>query len=361
MKKVIYFLILTSLVACQQKEVIHPVRKDIEALVFASGQLEWDNTYSITAQTEGVLQDFQLETGQSVRKGEVVGKIDNPTNRSNEAAAAAQMEISNLNVTAVAPALLQLEQSLHIAEAKYSQDQKIADRYTRLHQQNIGSTIDYENAQLAAKNSLATVKSLQKQYQLLKQQAQQQQINAKMQYQNNRIQVSYNSVVASEAGTVLQTFKNTGDFVKKGDVLAKVGNAQKIEAILNVDENSIGQVKVGQPVIVKLNTNKTTTYRGILSEIESSFDTQTQSFLCKVRFQQPISNPLFGTQLEANIIVGKKKNALLIPRSYLGYGNSVSVKGSDHPVKIKTGIVSTTYVEVLSGIDANTELLPLKP
>ncbi|MEN9336123.1 MAG: hypothetical protein RLZZ500_1110 [Bacteroidota bacterium] len=361
MKKIVVFAVFMSLVACQPKGVIHPERKDIEALVFASGQLEWEDTYSVMAQTEGILTDFTIETGQTVTKNQIVAHVDNPTNRNNEVITAAQMEISDLNITSAAPALLQLEQTIQIAENKYAQDQKVADRYSRLHQQNIGSTLEYENAQLAAKNSLSSLKSLQKQYQLLKQQAQQQRLSTKMQLQNNRIQSGYNSVVIAETGTVLQTYKNKGDYVRKGDVLAKVGNAQKIEAVLNVDESSIGQVQVGQSVFVRLNTHKQTTYRGTLTEIEAAFDLQSQSFLCKVRFDKPISKPLYGTQLEANIVVGKKNNALLIPRTYLGYGNTVHVKGNDQPVKIKTGIISSEYVEVRSGIDANTELLPLKP
>lgn len=74
-----------------------------------------------------------------------------------------------------------------------------------------------------------------------------------------------------------------------------------------------------------------------------------------------IDNSLFGTQLEANILVGEKKNALLVPRNYVGFGNKVNVKGKDENVIIKTGIVSTEYVEVLDGVNQDDILLPLKP
>ena len=60
------------------------------------------------------------------------------------------------------------------------------------------------------------------------------------------------------------------------------------------------------------------------------------------------------------MIIFTKKNALLIPRSYMGYGNKVNVKGKDEYVTIKIGIVSTEFVEVLSGINENDVILPLK-
>ena len=50
-----------------------------------------------------------------------------------------------------------------------------------------------------------------------------------------------------------------------------------------------------------------------------------------------------------------------LPRNYVGFGNKVNVKDKEENVIIKTGIISTEYVEVLEGVDKNTILLPLKP
>jgi multidrug efflux pump subunit AcrA (membrane-fusion protein) len=171
----------------------------------------------------------------------------------------------------------------------------------------------------------------------------------------------YNSVVVAESGTVVKKFKNQGDYVKKGDIIATIGNQQKVEAVLNVDENSIGKIKLGQTVYVKLNTEKSKVYNGKVTEILSAFDVQSQSFICKVTFNEPLAQSLFGTQLEANILVAEKKNALLIPRNYMGFGNKVNVKGKEENVILKTGIISTDYVEVLDGLSETDVLLPLKP
>lgn len=361
MKKILAAIVLALVVSCQSSEEIQPITQDIQELVFASGQIEWDDSYNLTAQTDGVLQALEFEAGDYVNSGKVLARIDNPVNQINAQVAEEELRISNQNVTDNAPALQQLAQSIEIAESKYLQDKKNAERYQRLHQNNIGSQVEYENAQLAAKNSLSNWNGLKKQYALLKQQARQQQIASKGQWQSNKVLKNYNSIIAAEAGTVIKKFKNNGDFVKKGDVIAVIGNQKKTEAVLNVDENSIGKVALGQPVFVKLNTNKEKVLKGKVSEILSAFDTQTQSFICKVTFDQPLENAIYGTQLEANILVGEKKNALLIPRSYLGFGDKVKVKGKDGNTIIKTGIISTEYVEVLSGIDSQTTLLPLKP
>ena len=361
MKKFATLTLVLLFLSCGKNEEVKPLRQDIQELVFASGQLEWDDSYNVIAQTDGVLGKVVFEVGQPVTKGMIIASIDNKVNEVNAESAQEQLVISNQNVTANAPALLQLEQNIQFAQSKYLQDKKQAERYERLQQNNIGSKVEYENAQLAAKNSLTNLKALQKQYDVLKQQAQQQLIASRAQLKSNKVLQGYNSVVVAESGTVVKKFKNQGDYVKKGDIIATIGNQQKVEAVLNVDENSIGKIKLGQTVYVKLNTEKSKVYNGKVTEILSAFDVQSQSFICKVTFNEPLAQSLFGTQLEANILVAEKKNALLIPRNYMGFGNKVNVKGKDENVILKIGIISTDYVEVLDGLSETDVLLPLKP
>ncbi|WP_298117102.1 HlyD family efflux transporter periplasmic adaptor subunit [Flavobacterium sp.] len=361
MKKTLAIIIGLSLFSCGKSEEIQPTSQDIKELVFASGQLEWDDSYNLTAQTDGILQNASFEVGNTIAKGKTIATLDNEINKINAETSQEQLKISNENVTSNAPALAQLEQNIQFAESKYLQDKKQAERYERLNQQNIGSKVEYENAQLAAKNSLSNLNSLKKQYRVILQQAKQQQITTKGQLKSNQVVKNYNSIIVTESGTVIKKLKNNGDYVKKGEVIATIANQTKVEAVLNVDENSIGKVKLGQIVFIKLNTNKNSVLNGKISEILSAFDQQTQSFICKVTFDKPIKNSLFGTQLEANILVGEKKNALLIPRNYVGYGNKVNVKGKDENVIIKPGIISTEYVEVVEGLTKDDILLPLKP
>ena len=361
MRKILAIIIGLMLFSCGKSEEVQPINQDIKELVFASGQLEWDDAYNLTAQTDGILQNANFEIGNTVTKGETIATLDNEINKINAETSQEQLVISDENVTSNAPALLQLEQNIQFTESKYLQDKKQAERYERLNQQNIGSKVEYENAQLAAKNSLSNLNSLKKQYRVILQQAKQQQITTKGQLKSNQVVKNYNSIIVTESGTVIKKLKNNGDYVKKGEVIATIANQTKVEAVLNVDENSIGKVKLGQTVFIKLNTNKNSVLNGKITEILSAFDQQTQSFICKVTFDKPIENSLFGTQLEANILVGEKKNVLLIPRNYVGFGNKVNVKGKDESIIIKPGIISTDYVEVIEGVTKDDVLLPLKP
>jgi multidrug efflux pump subunit AcrA (membrane-fusion protein) len=360
MKNIILILLTTTLFSCKNEKGVKPIVQDIKELVFASGELEWDDAYNLTAQTDGVLLNANFEVGNKVLKGNVLARIQNKTNDINTQIAQEQLEITNENLTSNSPQLQQLEQNILFAENKYNQDKLQAERYQRLYESQSVAKIEYENMQLNAKNSLANLNVLKKQILQINQQAKQQHIAAKGQVQNSKVIQNYNNIVISEGGTIIKKLKTTGDYVRKGDIIATIANEQKVIAVLNIDENSIGKVKLGQPVFVQLNTDKDKIYNAKISEILSAFDEQTQSFICKVIFDESLNFSLFGTQLEANILVGEKKNALLIPRNYVGFGNKVNVKGKEEYIIIKTGIISTEYIEVLSGIDKNDIILPLK-
>ena len=354
-------LTLSTLFSCETKEEGKPVVQDIKELVFASGELEWDNSYNLTAQTDGILVNATFDVGNKVTENQIIASIDNKTNENNTASAKDLVVISKENLTDNAPALQQLQQNIKFAESKYQQDKTQAERYKRLYDSQSISKVEYENMQLAAENSLSQLNALKKQYQQVLQQSKQNYINTENQLKNNQVVLGYNRLVVPQKGTIIKKLKFSGDYVKKGDVIAVIADENKVEGVLNVDENSIGKVKIGQTVFVQLNTNKNEVYNAKVSEILAAFDEQTQSFICKVIFDKPLNTSLYGTQLEANILVGEKKNALLIPRNFLGFGNKVMVKGKDEAIIVKTGIVSTEFVEVLDGITKEDVLLPLKP
>lgn len=361
MKKLFFLSSIFLIISCGKHDEVKPMVNDIQELVFASGQLEWDDSYNLTAQSEGVLEAVTFDIGSKVEKGNSLAKINNSSSNINIVTASEQMKIANENISSNSPALLQLQSSIQFAETKYNQDKLMAERYQRLYEKQSVSLVENENMQLSVKSSLSNLNSLRKQYEQILQQAKQQNINAKSQLDNSKVVLDYSNVTASLGGTVIRKLKSVGDFVRKGDVIAVIANESKVKVILNVDENSIQKVKLGQEVIVKLNINKEQKLKAKVSKILAAFDIQTQSFICEVQLEEPLEKSIHGTQVEANIVIGKKKNVLLIPRNYIGYGNKVNIKGKGEVNNIKTGIVSSEYVEILDGLTIDDVLLPLKP
>jgi HlyD family secretion protein len=173
----------------------------------------------------------------------------------------------------------------------------------------------------------------------------------------NSIVLSKNQIKAVKSGKVYKKYKQIGDYVTRGEAIALIGEPTNIYAKVNIDESNIGKIKVGQEALVQLNINKDKTYKGIVSEIYPSFDEATQSFICKITFNEPLDFTIVNTQLQSNITVGVNKNALLIPRNFVDFGGNVQIKDQKEKVKITTKFASSDWVQVLSGIDENTILV----
>lgn len=338
-------------------EETHPIRKDITEMVFASGVLEAKGSYELKAQADGYIREVFFNENDLVKEGQLLAVIDNEQNRLNAQSAEVLYEIAKANTAPNAPQLIQAKNSVELAKAQMKQDSLTVLRYRTLSEANAIAKVEYEDALLKYENARIAYENAIKEYQLQKNQAEQQLVINKTQKNINQTLSAYNELNAVKAGKVYRKLKQEGDFVQRGEAIALIGDPEEMYAKVNIDEQSIGKIEVGQKTIIQLNTDKEKHYLGSVTEILPTFDESTQSFTAKIGFKEPLNFKIANTQLQANIMVDSVKNALLIPRKFLGYGNEVLIKGENQPTQVKTGIVSTDWVEVQEGIDENTVIV----
>jgi multidrug efflux pump subunit AcrA (membrane-fusion protein) len=333
-----------------------PVRMDITETVFASGTLEPEGKYNLTAQTEGYITELKFDNGDTVKAEQVLAMIDNRTNSINAEGAEGLLRIAGVNASLNGPTLKQAEQNSDLLREKYLQDSLQQQRYSRLLQSGSVSKLEYENVQLAFNSSKTNYLNALQNLRLMKQQTEQQLILQKTQAGVSSVNSDYNSIKAVVKGKVYRRLKEVGDYIRRGDVIAVIGSEAELFAKLSVDESNISKIKVGQEVLVQLNTGKEKNYSGTVSEILPYFDEPAQSFYCKVKFKDEPVLKISGTQLQANIIIGTKNKALVIPKTFLGYGSMVNVKGKGL-VKVSTGFISGEWVEIKDGLTEENTIL----
>jgi HlyD family secretion protein len=351
-------VVIASLSACGKKtEETKPIRKDVTETVFASGILEAKNTYSLTAQADGYLVTVNFMEGDLVEAGKVLAIVDNKESGFNKESANDLFAIAETNTNSNAPALLQASNNIIQAQRKMEQDYLQYSRYKDLLPSNAIAKVDFENIEMQYKTSKTNYENAKESYNLLKQQANQQLISSKAVKKINETALTKNEIKAVVKGKVFKKYKQVGDYVKRGDIIALIGEANHIYAKINVDESNISKIKIGQESIVQLNTQKGKNYRGIVSEIYPQFDDASQSFFCKIKFIDSLDFRIVNTQLQCNIVTGVQKNALLIPRNYIDFGGFVQIKDKKEKTKVTTAFVGGDWVQVLSGIDENTVLV----
>ncbi|MDJ1506104.1 efflux RND transporter periplasmic adaptor subunit [Xanthocytophaga agilis] len=350
--------VLFLLLSCSRpQEETKPIRKDVVEYVFASGTLEAENEYTLTALTDGYLTEIYVHENDQVTVGQLIAAIRNPQNDINTIYAEKLLILAANNTRSNAPALQQARARLEQARSTVAYDSINQIRHQNLLESNSISLDTYEKAELQLKKSTFELMAASQNYtQLLNEARENVVVNQSQQALYQSLQ-SQNQVKALAAGRVLQKLKNTGDFVRKGDAIAVIGSIDQLYVQTDVDETSIQKVKVGQKVLIRLNTVSDSVYQGRVSQIMPTYNEEKQSFTIHIKPEGELDFKVVKTQVQVNIQVDTAKNALLIPKKYINYANQVYLKGHKEPLSVKVSYVSNEWVQVLSGLTEESALV----
>ena len=134
--------------------------------------------------------------------------------------------------------------------------------------------------------------------------------------------------------------------------LAIIGDATHFLLELQIDEYDIAKIKLGQKVLVTMDSYKGRIFEATISKIDPLMDPHSKSFTVEAEFvnQPPVLYP--NLTVEANIIIATKENALTIPRNYL-VNDSLVLISKDKTKVVTTGLKDYQKVEIIKGITAN--------
>jgi HlyD family secretion protein len=134
---------------------------------------------------------------------------------------------------------------------------------------------------------------------------------------------------------------------------------------LAVDQLDIGRIRVGQQVFAKLDLTGTRVFSAHVAKIYPTMNTRDQSFRVDAELADTTTG--FPSQfilaaVEANIVLAERQNALVIPKEALQADKTVLVfrDGKEQSVSVQLGLQNAEEVEVISGLQANDQLLAPK-
>jgi HlyD family secretion protein len=232
-------------------------------------------------------------------------------------------------------------------------------RLKSLWEQNIGTKSALDNAEAQYRTSLNERRSAQEKYYATVNDLNVSLINAKSQLAGAQNDWSNYIIRAENSGTVYQMMKEKGEAVKANEAVALLGKSVDRLIRLFVDQQDIGLLQAGQQVMVKTDATGDRIYKAKVIRIFPAMNEADQTFRVDAVFAEEDAQPYIHTSVEANIIIRKKQQALVIPNSALFSGDSLKVKidGKVISVAVKTGIHTLDEVEILKGLDTGTEIM----
>jgi len=352
---IIVFLTIIFCSSCKNKtESINPTEEKITESVYASGIVKSENQYQVYSTVSGLINTIFVTEGELVKKDQPILSV---TNQSSKLIAEnAKLALQNAGVNANQDKLNELKANIDFAGIKMKNDSNLLERQRNLWKVNVGSKDQLEQRELAYKNSTATYLSAKARYNDL-----QRQIKFAEEQSRNNLKISNSlegdyTIKSESDGKVYNILKEKGELVTPQSPVALIGDATNFKLELQVDEYDISKIKIGQRVLLSLDSYKGQTFEAKVVKIYPAMNERSRSFKVDANF---ISSPptLFpNLTAEANIIIETKEKALIIPRNYL-INDSFIINANNEKKKVVTGLKNYEKVEIISGLKKDDKIL----
>jgi HlyD family secretion protein len=351
-------------------------RGDLARVVVATGKIEPLSKVEVKSKASGIVKKLYVDYGDRVKQGDVLADLDK----------------------------VQLEASLHAAEANYQAAQAARDSANaQLERNKVDAEgpdvpflkLNMERAQQMYKDgvmSKSLVEDAEKNYQLaLNKQvsaqrnlavsraeiakAEAQVAQAKATLDNSQEDLRNSTIVSPIDGLVLSRDVNVGDAVSsilvlgsQATLIMTLGDISEVYVQGKVDEADIGKVYLNQPARIVVESFKDKKFDGKVTRISPYGKEKDNVTTFEVRVS--ISNP--GGELKANmsanaeIILEEKKNVLMVPEASLIYDKdrNASVELPDphaengrKKIPVKLGISNGVKTEIVSGLTEKQQVV----
>ena len=311
--------------ACK-KEVPAPVyqaipveRRSITVSVRAAGTVQPDTLVEVKSKASGEILDIKVETGQTVRRGDLLVRVDQRSARNSVAQAEAQLEV---------------------ARARLANAETQKNRSDELFKSQSITTQELETATLGVANAKAEV------------------VNAQVAVENARIRMEDTDVIAPISGTIISKTVERGQVISSptsdvggGTVLLKMADLDLVQVRTLVDETDIGKVKPGLRSTVTVDAYPNQPFQGEVLKIEPQAETAQNVTMFPVLVRIENRNGLLkpGMNADVEIHVGQRDSVLTVPNAALRTARDIN------SARQVLGIDSVRFDELMKLADARRD------
>src|SRR6266446_5178962 len=338
------------------------VRKTILQTVSATGKVQPETEVKISPEVAGEIIELPVADGMGIKKGDLLVKIKPDSYKAlleQQEAAISAAKATNLQQKAT---MLKTEQDLKRAEDMYAK--------------KTISIQEYNNAQAASDVAKNTFESSLHEIE-----------RAQAGSSQARDQLSKTTVYSPIDGTVTilnsklgERIVATGQFA--GTEVMRVADLSRMQAVINVNENDVPNVKIGDKANVKIDAYGDRKFKGTVAQIGNTGKTtgtgtqeEVTNFEVKINLEREDVLLRPGLSCTADIETNMVKDAVAVPMQAVtirtGDSNlspeemekkklkrAVRKKGGKaQSVKVTTGISDDTYMEIKTGVQPGDEVI----
>ncbi len=355
-------------------EVAAVDRSTVVQTVTATGKIQPMVQVNISADVSAKIIRLGVDEGDWVEKGALLVELDRERYL-------AEVESQEANLSAA-------QAQANLARENMVKAEKDFERSRQLFDSNLESQATLDTMYASAEVEKAR-------YQAARDQVEQ----AKAAVRQARDALSKTTIYSPMAGTISMLNKEVGEIALgsqfQEDVIMVVSNLQGMEALVDVDENDIVLVSVGDEAEIEVDALPDVKFKGEVTEIASSAKMSGQGtgdqrteFEVKIAITDPGTLLRPGMTASAEVVTDVREACLAVPiqcvtvrtidQLGVGKGSDVAAGGEprfnpdgegfvevvwvvdgDHAAarQVKTGIQSDTHIEILEGLSESEQVV----
>jgi HlyD family secretion protein len=280
-------------------EVAPAARRQIVETVNAIGRIQPVVQVNISADVSGKITRLAVVEGDWVERGQLLVELDRERYL-------AEVESTEANLRSA-------QADARLARENMVKDERDFERSRELHGQDLESQSGLDSAHAASEVARARHQSAMDGIE-----------QARATLKQARDALSKTTIYAPMAGTVSQLDKEQGEIALgsqfQSDVIMVISNLEGMEALVDVDENDVVSLSLGDRATIEVDALPDRTFEGLVTEIANSAKVsaagttdQKTEFEVKIAIQDPSSDLRPGMTASADIVTEVREAALAVP------------------------------------------------
>lgn len=343
------------------------VRETLVSTLPTNGKVEPIQWQAVRAEQAGVVSRVPVQEGQVVSQGAALAILSDSGLRADldaarARAAQARADLATIEAGGKQGELTAIESDLARLHVERDHDQKEYASLRRLLEKQAASMEEVDEIKSKLDAAELGIAALEKKRAALVSESDKTVAAARLHDAEAAVELAQSHIAqtvihAPIGGVVYGLAARAGTYLKIGDLVANVGQTDRLRVRVYVDEPELGRVAEGQPVTINWDALPGRTWEGTVerkpANIVALESRQVGEVLCTINNPGRVLLP--GTNVDAHIRTATVEGALTVPKECLrrdAHGVGVFVRRGDRIVwqPISTGVSSVTRVQVTGGL-----------
>jgi len=356
-------------------EVVPAEIADLEVKIFSRGDIEAEAEVQVLSKVWGRLEALLTDEGEAVVAGQAISVIEHEDLQAEVERAAAELdsvraEWALMQAGTRVQELEQAEDKVRRAEANLEEATITLNRIERLFAGGFVPKEALDKARVAHTAVETALAIAKKDLGILQEGARKEERQellarvrkAEANLERARIDLANATITAPITGVVSKRHVDEGEFITLGAPLFTVVAMDTVKVLVDVVERDIPSIEVGAAAWLRVDAYPGEVFTGQVAKISPVVDPDTRTAEVEIRVANPGYKLKPGMYARVEILIERRKNALLVPKEALLPGQDsptiyIHKDGLAHLRNIEVGVEERGLVEVLSNLEPGEEVV----